>query len=587
VEVARFLAELAAIRPIYVLLEDLHWADPASIELLRQIAPTLSRSAILLVGTYRLDELTRRHPLFGHIPALVRESNAARLEPCRLTSAAFHALVAERYRLTAQDEARLVAYLERHADGNPFFAIELLRALEAEGLLRVGTGRSFLGELARLVVPTLLQQVIEGRIARLGEETRRALAVAAVVGQEVPLALWGKASDLDPEALVTIAEQAVDAHLLEADEDGTRVRFVHALTRGALYNGILPPRRRVWHRTVGEILAADAGADPDAVAVHFQLAGDPRACEWLIRSGDRAQRAYAWLTAADRLRAAANLLRYVDGQEQRYRDLVFRVAYLLRFSDPASSIAALDDAERLSGWVGDAVMVAEVQYLRGVHLGYANRFRPGLVEMVTALEAFAARDLDVTKEQIAMGVWFANVIGAPNEVGSPHDGQVLIRLRAAGFDPRQSVHPYFAASAGQLRSSAAMAERFIAGLEDFSGEPASSPGDRDPAPKPRPHRQPLRGSQPLGDGGGQASRVLGELCRVFAGSRSTTSPRTSSIRFISSAGIRTPTALAFSWTCSGRDAPMIAVATLSFCRTQAMASCASESPSSSATGRNA
>ena len=71
-----------------------------------------------------------------------------------------------------------------------------------------------------------------------------------------------------------------------------------------------------------------------------------------------------------------------------------------------------------------------------------------------------------------MGVWFAHLIGAPNESGSTQDGQVLVRLHAAGFDPRQSVHPYFAASAGQLPISAATAERFIAALEGFSGTSA-------------------------------------------------------------------------------------------------------------------
>jgi DNA-binding CsgD family transcriptional regulator len=471
-EVGRFLAELAAIHPVYVLLEDLHWADPVSIDLLRHVARTLCRSPILLVATYRLDELTRHHPLFRHLPGLVHDGDAARLELRRLDAEAFRALVTDRYRLTAEDEGRLVAYLERHADGNPFFAIELLRALEAEGLLRVGTDRSSLGELARLVVPTLLQQVIEGRIARLGEETRRALAIAAVIGQEVPLALWAKSADLDEEMVLTIIERAIEAHLLEADRDGTRVRFVHALTRETLYEGVLPPRRRRWHRVVAEVLATDTDADPDAVAVHFQHAGDPRACEWLVRSGDRAQRAYAWLTAAERLRAAANLLRDVEGQEQRYRELVFRVAYLLRFSDPAGSILVLDDAERLASRVGDAVMVAEVQYFRGIHRCYTDRFRLGLIEMVRGLEALEARDLDVGRERAAMGAWFANVIGAPNEVGSTRDEQILLRLHTAGFDPRRGVHPWFSASAGQPHTAVAEAERFIAAIDDFSGTSA-------------------------------------------------------------------------------------------------------------------
>ena len=149
-----------------------------------------------------------------------------------------------------------------------------------------------------------------------------------MIGQEVPLALWAEVADLDDEALLTIVERAVDAHLLEADPDGRRVRFVHALTREALYAGILPPRRRLWHRRVGEALVAGTRPDPDAVAYHFQAAGDPRAGEWLLAAGDRAQRAYAWLTAAERLRAAAALLEDVEGQERTRGRLACRVAYL-------------------------------------------------------------------------------------------------------------------------------------------------------------------------------------------------------------------------------------------------------------------
>ena len=345
-EVRAFFAELAATGPALLLLEDLHWADPASLELLRHLAPRLRHWPILLLVTYRGDELTRRHPFAVQLPALVREADGLRLDLRRLDVAALRALVAARYRLSAADEARLVAYLDRHAEGNPFFATELLRALQEEALLRPADDGWTLGGLDRVVLPSFLRQVIEGRVARLGEATRKPLAIAAVIGQEVPLALWAEVADLDDEALLTIVERAVDAHLLEADPDGRRVRFVHALTREALYEGILPPRRRLWHRRVGEALVAGTRPDPDAVAYHFQAAGDPRAGEWLLAAGDRAQRAYAWLTAAERLRAAAALLEDVEGQERTRGRLACRVAYLKRFSDPAGAIEALDDAAR-------------------------------------------------------------------------------------------------------------------------------------------------------------------------------------------------------------------------------------------------
>jgi predicted ATPase len=225
------------------------------------------------------------------------------------------ALVASRWHLPLPAENRLVDYLERHAEGNPLYATELLRTLEEEEFLRQSGESWELDEIDRVILPPYLSQVIEGRVARLGEEMRQPLAMAAVIGQEVPLDLWARVIGLDEAELLPIIEHAVGAHLLEAEVVGTRVRFAHALTREALYEGILPPRRRVWHRQVGEALVESACPEPDAVAYHFQQAGDSRASEWLVRAGERAQRAYAWLTAAERFAAAAALLEDVSGQE--------------------------------------------------------------------------------------------------------------------------------------------------------------------------------------------------------------------------------------------------------------------------------
>ena len=76
------------------------------------------------------------------------------------------------------------------------------------------------------------------------------------------------------------------------------LRFSHAMVREALYTGVNPARRRIWHRRVAEFLAERSIADPDLVAHHFHQAGDTRATEWLIRAGERAERSYAWQVAS-------------------------------------------------------------------------------------------------------------------------------------------------------------------------------------------------------------------------------------------------------------------------------------------------
>ena len=468
-DVRRFFAQLAGLGPLVILLEDLHWADPASIELLRYLGVYLGQWTILLVVTYRSTELAQHHPLYQHLPALVREADGRSLHLKGLDVNTLHELVGMHYRLPGADAFRLVAYLVRHADGNPFFAVELLRALEEDGLLRRGEDRSSLGELDRIVVPTLLQQVINGRIARLGADMRQPLEIAAVIGQEVSLALWGAVADLDEEALLSIVERAVGVHLMEPERDGVRVGFVHALTREALYDGIFPPRRRIWHRHVAEAMMASAYPDPDAVAYHLERAGDLRAWQWLERAADRAQRVYAWRTASQRLRDAATLLQEIGGQERTYCQLLFRVACLLRFSDTAASIAALDEVRRLSSRIGDAAIAAEAQYVRGFHFCYADRFREGLVEMEKGLQALNALPLVATRPSASIRFWYTQLIPAIAQVDPADDNVLITRLHAAGLDFRRCPYLWQLAAAGYLRQAVATSERIVSLLADTPG----------------------------------------------------------------------------------------------------------------------
>ncbi|HET8629042.1 MAG TPA: AAA family ATPase, partial [Thermomicrobiales bacterium] len=287
-QVADFLAAAAAARPLVFLLDDLHWADPASLDLLRVVARDLGDLPLLLLATYRSDELPDRHPLAATLPRLVREAGALRVDLRPLDDGAVHALVAARYALTEPDLARVVAYLQRRAEGNPFYLGELLRALVEEATLRPAGAGWALGDLGAAGVPPLLRQVIAERVAHLGGEAPRLLALAAVIGQEVPLELWRAVAEVDEGALLDVVERAAEAHLLAPAPDGASARFAHALAREALYGGVLSPRRRLWHRQVAEALLALPAPDPDAVAYHFQRAGDPRAVDWLVLAGERA-----------------------------------------------------------------------------------------------------------------------------------------------------------------------------------------------------------------------------------------------------------------------------------------------------------
>lgn len=303
----RFLSQVASVRPLLLLLEDIHWADPGSLDLLRYLARTLSDQPVLLIATYRDDEITREHALYRLLPALVREGRSHRVELRRLDREDVLALIQERYRLEAADEERLSAYLHRLAEGNPFFTTELLYALEAGRLVGDRDDGWRLGDLTEVGVPSLVHQVISRRLAELSPAARILLDFAAVGGYEVSLDLLQSLHQGDAEALDEALRQALDHRLLILQPDQRGARFSHALVRQAVYEAIPPLRRQSLHRQTGELLAERGLPDPDAVANHLFQASDERALGWLVRSAEQAQALFAPQTVVIRCEQAIQL----------------------------------------------------------------------------------------------------------------------------------------------------------------------------------------------------------------------------------------------------------------------------------------
>lgn len=461
-ETRAFFAELANAGPVLLLLEDCHWADHASLELLRHLAPSAARQRLLLMVTYRSDELTRQQPFYQHLPSLLRESGGRRLELHRLDDESVRTYVRDRLPMPPVAEDRLVAYLGRHAEGNPFFVVELLRALTEAGALARKDDVWDFGESGRLVMPSLIRQIIDVRVDRLGESTRQLLELAAVVGQEVPLNRWARLAGLNVGDLLPAIEQAAAARILDAEGDGAHVRFVHALTRQAIYDGVIAPRRRQWHFNMAEVLFDEPDASPDVIAFHLQQAGDPRAWEWLERAGDRAQRAYAWLTAIERFAAAAALLDGQPGRESRRAQLLFRCGRLCRLSNPEEGIAYLTAAESAARTAGNRLLELDAVYSRGLVNCYADDFAAGLARMESAVV-----EMEAMPEQEARPSWrrsaaLADALPAREADDAPDADEAARSLIEAGVHHRRGGLAWYFAAAGRLARSEATGQMFVA-----------------------------------------------------------------------------------------------------------------------------
>jgi DNA-binding CsgD family transcriptional regulator len=312
---------LAARAPLLLIVEDLHWADRSTRDLLAFLATYLRSGPVMLVLTFRSDELDRLHPLRGLLGELVRNRRVVRLELPRFSRAELAELLAGL--LGADPPARLVDDLYARSEGNPFFAEELVLA---------GEGAD------PHALPPSLREVLLTRLVWLGDRTQQLLRVTAAAGPGATGPLLAAVAGLDDQQLLEGLREAVDQHLLQPDGEG--YVFRHALLAEAVYSELLPGERVRLHTALAGALEAglEAGEAPASraarLAYHWAAAGDqPRALTASIAAADAAEQVHAFAEAQLQLERMLGLWDQVADAEARAG--MDRVALLSRCAEVA------------------------------------------------------------------------------------------------------------------------------------------------------------------------------------------------------------------------------------------------------------
>jgi len=300
-EAFTFLLErLSAAAPLAVFLDDIHWADAGSLQLIHYLARRVRRLPILLVLTYREIEIDENPPFARLLQDLNRERLAERLKLGRLsreqTRQLLQAMFAEEITPDFLDG------VFRESEGNPFFIEEICKSIIDSGKLAFEDGRWRRPSIADLEIPQSIRGAILTRVAKLPEAAREAMLMAAILGREFEFETLQRAVEMPEESLISALEAAEHAQLIsETRRNGDVVfTFAHALIPSSLAEAVSVLRRRLLHRRAATAIEA---AHPDAwevLAYHWIEAGDDeRAHLFSLRAGDRA---YASLARAESVR---------------------------------------------------------------------------------------------------------------------------------------------------------------------------------------------------------------------------------------------------------------------------------------------
>jgi len=324
------LAAASQSAPVMVVLDDLHWADTASLQLLRHVMSATTAMDMTIVCTYRDTDMTRGDPLNKLLADLRREANVTRIALAGLEDNELVELLVAAAGHELDDAGVGLAHaLRRETDGNPFFTAEILRHLGESGSIVLGDdGRwTVADDLDAVGLPTSVRDVVGRRVERLGDEATRVLCLASVIGREFDVSVLALLADIDDDPLLDLMDTAVAAAVLVESGNADRYRFAHALIQHSLYEELSPARRARAHQRVAETLETQATTEDATtlaeLAHHWVVATRPadldKALGYVRRAGDAARDALAPEDAIRWYEQALDLLDRSSAPDQHQR----------------------------------------------------------------------------------------------------------------------------------------------------------------------------------------------------------------------------------------------------------------------------
>jgi predicted ATPase len=383
--VEQVLTSVAEQEPAVLMIDDLHWADASSVDLLVSILPILKRARLSVIGITRSRER----------PTTLWNKLAPVLEECRdhLVEIPLQSLSIDESRTLMEGllggdrlpEHLAVEILDK-SEGNPFFLEEVLRSLIESGGLALDNGKwTLTAPVGILRVPDNVQGVLLSRLDRLSEELKQLTQKAAVIGRVFHYRILERIASADD----SLREQLASLEMSGLVHERCRLPelefiFKHALTQEVAYQTLLTPARKVLHRKVGEALEAifrDRLEEfAGVLAYHFFSAESwQKALDYSVRSGDAAFRVSAYTEARGHYGRALECLKHLEDDMQHLHQKVEITIHLvgasLQAEGPEKNLAMLLEAEKVAQSLNDPVQLARVQLWIGRALYYGGKLK--------------------------------------------------------------------------------------------------------------------------------------------------------------------------------------------------------------------
>ncbi len=338
-----FFTNVGQRQPVVLIFDDLHWADPSSLGLLRFLSSALLTMRLLIIGTYRDNEVTRAHPLATTVGELARHGYTLPLHGLSVAE------LTQFIHLTNEvvPAAHVISALYEQTQGNPFFVKEMLQLATAPGH-QLGPARA---PLTGSSIPLGIQETIRRRVTRLSPASIDLLRLASVIGREFGLDVLQQAPSAGAafasSPLLPLLNEAWEARLIETvPETIGRYRFVHALVRETLYEDLSLAERVQCHREIGETIERLHAAHLDpylaVLADHFEKAvpgGEAeKALRYRLKAGEAAMALFAYEEAVAHYARAQQLVTLVPSDGLQHWRL------LLHLGDAQQRVGATNEA---------------------------------------------------------------------------------------------------------------------------------------------------------------------------------------------------------------------------------------------------